>query len=134
MRVDVKVLTGASSSQTGATAVTGGTVSPAASITTTVTGSRVYGAIVDWQTNATLVANTNTTIIGQTLDGGAPATYANLKAVSATGTPGAISIGCTNASSGFNLALAEILPFGASASPPRPPRIVSQAVTRAAFF
>src|SRR5580692_10249497 len=109
------VLTGAAdgSVQTGATALhafaTGNTE---ATITTTVTGSRVYGAMV--RKNS---ANWTGVAAGCTQDDdvfdSTSAWYGTIETTSATGTPGATTVGATNSISGSNLAaFAEILPNG----------------------
>lgn len=109
----VKVLDGASSTQTGATNKTSSTtaVAPTVSLTTTTTGSYVYGAMIDASNNDTLTANSNTTIITQDVDSTNGDTYASFKAASATGTPGATTFGFTAPSTCItNLVVAEILP------------------------
>jgi hypothetical protein len=107
----VKVLTGAAAaaSQTGATAGQHATAAQQVSITTTVTGSVVYGSM--WTANAaTFTANGNTTMIDNTHD--SDLTHGNCKASAATGTPGATSIGASAPSANGSIALLEVLPNG----------------------
>jgi hypothetical protein len=103
-------------SQTGATKIQG-TASFSASITTTITGSMVVGAIGYYDNQVTLSASTGTTIDGQVQQGGGGDTEGAFHSTAFTGTPGAATIGCSNSTS-FNvaLAMAEILPAGSSVS------------------
>lgn len=82
-------------------------------VTTTVTGSIVYGACGDGATNATFTAGTLTTILTQLQDatnGWAACTW---KATSRTGTPGATTLGCSAPTSDTgSWAAAEILAAG----------------------
>ena len=82
----------------------------ATSITTTVTGSYVFGAILQDFDNA-WTAETGTTLLDSILDTVNTAGYATLQTTSATGaTPGPTTVGSTTAVSG-EVALAEILPI-----------------------
>lgn len=93
-------------SQTGATAIaTASTVS----VTTTQTGSQVVGAF-GYFTAITLVANANSTILGQFHTSTSGDTEAAFKATSLTGTPGATSVGFTNTTNAnMSIAAVEIL-------------------------
>ena len=111
----VRVLNGAASTQTGAgsstavnsTATTSGTVS----VTTTVTGSQVYGMADDCGINATYTANGSTTIISDFNDTADTVRLVGWKATSTTGSPGATTLGGTwGSSTTNNIAALEILP------------------------
>lgn len=103
----VVVLTGASQTQNGATATQNGAAAHQATITTTVTGSWVFGAGFDVGSTA-LSANGNTTGVDSThLSDGI--THGSCRAASLTGTPGAISIGWSTPTDAGLLALVEIL-------------------------
>lgn len=107
----VKTLTGAAAAaaQTGAVATSLGTAT-SLSITTTVAGSHVYGAIAHSEATVTLVANGITTIINNFADSSNGSCYADIKATSDTGTPGATVLGLTTAtSSNYLITLVEIL-------------------------
>lgn len=108
-----KVLTGAAAaaSQTGATGGVSASsnIAPTVSITTTTANSHVYGAALDYSTNATLTANAQTTSIDQFLDSTNGDTWATWKGSADTGTPGATTFGFTNANAVYMLAGAEIL-------------------------
>lgn len=97
-------------SQTGATAVaTASTVS----VITTQTGSQVVGAF-GYFTAITLVANANSTILGQFHTSTSGDTEAAFKAISLTGTPGATSVGFTNTTNA-NMSIAAVEILAASA-------------------
>lgn len=117
----VRVLTGAASNQTGAgtgtlmntTGSTTGTVS----VTTTVAGSVVYGVADDSQTNSAYTVNAATSILsgGDFNDTTDTVRLVAWKATSATGTPGATTLGGTWAVAGISSTAAlEILPFVAT--------------------
>jgi hypothetical protein len=89
----VMVLTGAAVLQNGGTA--SATNASSTSITTTQTGSRVYGAMIG--PNAVSTPNGITTQIDDIADAVNGMRYATFKATSLTGTPGATTIGDTNA-------------------------------------
>lgn len=106
----VRCLLGASPTQNGATAATGGSsIAPNTAISPTQFGSWVYGALMDWTASTTMVANSNTTIIDQFNDTTNGDTYAALKASASTSTLSSTSYGCTNVNAAFNIAFAEIL-------------------------
>jgi hypothetical protein len=134
----VKVLTGTSVNQFGATAVQSSSVPAAhqASITTTVTGSQVYGAITSGSAAAQTPA-ASTTMLDNVVDATNGECYATLRTTAATGTPGAITVGASAPSQGGGVALAEILPSGTLAEDPSSPAAVSTTsgttVTSASF-
>jgi hypothetical protein len=102
--------------QRGATAAPAGGGSYSATITTTVAGSLVVGAYGRGTDAQTVTANALTTKLGQ-VNGSAGDTAALFTAASTTVTPGAVTLGFSNASGGTNwLALAEILPVTAASS------------------
>lgn len=106
----VRCLLGASPTQNGATAATGGSsIAPNTAISPAQFGSWVYGALMDWTASTTMVANANTTIIDQFNDTTNGDTYAALKASASTSTLSSTSYGCTNVNAAFNIAFAEIL-------------------------
>src|SRR5580692_2071728 len=124
----VKVLTGASAGQPGATGIfaSGGTSACEASLTTTVTGSAVYGAAMKGVQSsfsadaaAVLIDNVPDTIQGNQ--------YGTFGPAALTGTPGALTIGFSSPSSAdeTNVAAAEILPAGTIAEDPTGPAPVS---------
>jgi hypothetical protein len=135
----VRVLAGAAASQAGAGTATRdisvATSTWTQSITTTQTGSLVYGVGDDPINNDTLTAAAATSLVGaafqNTTDAIASAAF---KATSATGTPGATTLGLTNAVSTTGvLALLEILP--APGIPPgRVIKNTQQAVNRASLY
>ncbi len=110
MVLRVLVLTGAAQAigQTGATAV--GDDVQHASIVTTVTGSRVYGAAVKGPNNAQSPV-AGTTVIDEIADAVNGERYYTFRTTSATGTPGSTNVGINIADPG-GVALVEILPDG----------------------
>jgi hypothetical protein len=116
----VRVINGASGSQSGtgtgsvinSTATTAGTVS----ITTTVTGSAVYGISDDATTNGAYTVNGATSVLSGTPTGDFNDATDSVrlvawKATSATGTPGATTLGGTWSSAGVNnIAAFEVIP------------------------
>lgn len=116
-QLTVRVLTGAASSQSGATSTfTAATPSVPAdsalrSITTTTTGSVVYVGLAQ-NNNAAYTANANTTTIDAWAESVVWASLQSGKTAAATGTPGAITLGFTGQTSTNELAIAllEILP------------------------
>lgn len=104
----IKVLTGAAAAQTGATL--SANTSQHATITTTVTGSRVYGAAVATP-NGTYTAEPLSTQVDSVGDGVNTEQYLTFSATSATGTPGATLHGFTS-STGGGAALLEVLAAG----------------------
>lgn len=133
LRISIRTLAGAGLDvgQNGAMGTTGGSsVTPTVTVTTTVPGSIVYGAAVDFSSNASQTMNASTTLIGQFGDATNLREYIAFRATSATGSPGSTTFGFTNAAAAYNIAVAEILP----APNPAPPLLVSQAVQRASLF
>lgn len=109
----VKVLTGTSLSQAGAaTASFQGTGAQQASITTTVTGSQVYGALKNSGSTATFTANGSTTLFDNVSDASNGEAFGTCRSTSATGSPGAVTIGASAPSVAGQTALVEVLPSG----------------------
>jgi hypothetical protein len=98
-------------SQPGATAVNGGTATPSKAITTTTIGALVVGAAATASSGYTLVANANSTILGQVI-GTSGDTSCAWRASGTVTTPGSLTFGFTNTTSGavWRMALAEIKP------------------------
>jgi hypothetical protein len=119
----VKYYTGAVAlaSQTGATAVNGGTTAFSKAVVTTTAGSLVVGAHGRASDASVLTALAGTTIIGQ-FNGTSGDTAGLYVASAVTGTPGSTTFGASNVASGVNRqAFVEILPStAATAPPPRP--------------
>ena len=123
MQLDVRVVTGAASSQTGAASVSGNHQgsNPESTLTTTEVGSWVYTAAVQFEYATTFTALANTTTIHSSIDstspsaGNGPNTLLTGRVTNATTTPGSLTIGWTNSPSAATyqtwLAL-EILPAG----------------------
>jgi hypothetical protein len=128
----VRVLTGCSPTQTGATGSTSG-VTPTVSVTTTQAGSWVYGVLGDNATaQAQLTANANTSVISWFQDTSEVETYSSFKGAASTSSPGATTFGFTTGNSDtYEIAAMEVLP--AAAIFPQPV-IVRQAVRRAATY
>jgi hypothetical protein len=108
----IKVLTGAAPSalQTGARATQSANATHQASITTTVTGSIVYGAVIDG-TNTSFTAAASTTLFDNIADTTNTIRYGTLRTTAATGTPGAVTVGASAPTADVgSCALAEILP------------------------
>jgi hypothetical protein len=107
----VKVLTGAAdlSVQSGATASADAVQQVA--VTTTKTGSLVYGAVM---ATGTLTANGSTTLIDDYNDLSS-GFYGTFKAAAVTGTPGTVTVGCAFVAASGGVAAAEILPYGTTA-------------------
>ena len=133
----VRVLTGTAASQAGAaTATQAGTAAHQASITTTVTGSQVYGALAEvGGTNFTGAAGT--TIVDSQVDSSNGGTWGSCKTTSATGTPGATTVGASAPSTAGGCALLEILPSGTitedASSPVTAFTFVTTTITTASF-
>lgn len=110
----VWVITGASSSPVGTNKGSnswhGTTTAAETSITTTTTNSRVYGCLEENNTNTTLTAAANTTLVDNQADASNSACYASAKATSLTGSPGATTIGSTSSFTSGSIGLVEILP------------------------
>lgn len=137
----VRVLNNASPSQygagTGITLNTANTTAATVSVTTTNTGSLVYGVTDLTNQDQPLTANGATTIINSYLDSTDTIGLFAWKASTLTGTPGATTLGGSWAGSyQSNIAALEILPSSAPLlyPPPPPALVLSQAVMRAAFF
>jgi hypothetical protein len=108
----IKVLTGAAPSalQTGARATQSANAAHQASITTTVTGSIVYGAVIDG-TNTSFTAAASTTLFDNIADTTNTIRYGTCRTTAATGTPGAVTVGASAPTADVgSCALAEILP------------------------
>lgn len=131
--LSVKVLNGASSTQPGAVAgKESDSSAPTQSLTTTQTGSYVYGSLADFSGTATFTANSSTTIMTQHSDTTNNNTYVTCKASASTGTPGATTYGFTApATCAYNFALVEVLPGGGNIVPDV---VVLQSVKRASFY
>jgi hypothetical protein len=96
--------------QPGATGSAGSTgIAPTVTLTPTQIGSRIYGAALDYTTNATLTANANTTSIDQFVDAGNGDTWATFKASADTVSLTSTAYGYTNGNAEYQLAAAEIL-------------------------
>jgi hypothetical protein len=112
----VRVLSGAAASQVGAGSatrdITVGTTAWTQSITTTRFGSQVYGVCDDPVANDVLTAAANSTLVGAAFQNATDSiSCAACKATATTGTPGATTLGFTNAASQLGvLALFEVLP------------------------
>lgn len=105
--------------QTGATGGAGGSsIPPTCSLSPTQIGSRIYGAGLDWTTNATLTDNANTTSIDQFPDATNGDTWATYKAAVDTTSTGSTAYGWTNANAAYNVAAAEILAATVGSSQP----------------
>jgi hypothetical protein len=117
----VRTLIGAkpAAQQPGATgaSTTGATVPPTAILTPTQIGSRIYGAALDYTTNATLTANANTTSIDQFVDATNGDTWATFKASADTAALSSTTYGYTNANAAYNVAAVEILAATTAGSP-----------------
>lgn len=131
MLLSVKALVGAAKTQPGAVAgKESDSSAPTQALTTTVSGSFVYGCLGDFSGSTTFTANSATSIVSQLGDTTNNNTYVTCKSNGATGTPGSTTFGFTAPSTcAYNFALVEILP-----APPSRVIAVQQAVKRAAFF
>lgn len=111
-----KVLTGASATQTGATAAsqTFNNANDTLSITPTTIGSRIYGGLASGQTSVNPTANANTAIIDFTNGGTGAFTNFTMKAAADTSSLSAIALGQTTNTSQNDIALVEILPDAGS--------------------
>jgi hypothetical protein len=132
----VKVLTGVAAPAIGATATFAGTGAQEASITTTVTGSLVYGALKT-SSSTTLTAAGTTTLFDNIVDSPNGEILGACRATAVTGTPGATTIGASAPSIGGQTALLEILPLGTitedASSPASASDLTHTTVTTAAF-
>ncbi len=135
--LQVKVLTQATVAASPATAVQSSSVAAAhqASITTTAAGSLVYCAAVSSGVSS-YVANGNTTLFTDHSDGPNSLETASGRQTTATGTPGAITIGFSSPVTPGGVACAEILAAGTiteDASSPAAAYGTGTTVTTASF-
>jgi hypothetical protein len=135
----VKVLTGTAASPIGNTAIQSSStgVARSASVTTTVAGSQVYGAMACAETTA-VAANSNSVLNGSQTDSTNGLDTGTCRSASATVTPGAVVIGFTNTGTGGGCALLEILANGTIAEDGSSPAsaysgVASSTVTTASF-
>lgn len=133
MLLRVMVLTGTAATQNGATA--SATAACSASITTTVSGSRVYGGITN---GATFTADASTTLIDNFDDTTNTEFYGSFKTTSVTGTPGAVAVGANGGGDPFgDVAALEVLPSGTITEDASAPAVVTTGtattLTTAAF-
>src|SRR5258707_8641619 len=141
MALRIFVLTQAAAVQNGATSNTqfGATQTHTQSITTTQTGSRVYGAGSYFLSGAVISAAAATTVVDDVDDAVNTDTYVTFKATSLTGTPGATTLGFTSTSTaqGGPFAQAEILTAGTLTEDASGPAVASttaaQTVVTASF-
>lgn len=104
-----------------------------ATITTTVTGSRVYGAMEENNTSTTFTPLASTSMVDNVQDAGNAACYATLRAASLTGAPGATVFGTATAFTSGSVALAEVLPgTGLAEDASGPPGVSALAATTVA--
>jgi hypothetical protein len=104
----VEVLTNVAATQNGASATS--VTAESAAITTTVTGSRVYGAALN--NNTAFTVNGSTTAIDAITDATNSVRYATCKQKTDTGTPGAETIGYSSTFHDGGIALFEVLSNG----------------------
>jgi hypothetical protein len=127
----VKVLTGASVNQFGGTAGTGSTspFTPSLSLTTTVTGSWVYGALVNGQTSTNGSAFTpaaGNSLIDSFTDAPNAEQYGTTRTTAQTGTPGSTTVGASAPTMTGSIAFAEIVPdAGGLAEDPSGPAVAT---------
>jgi len=139
----VKVLTGAASAQTGATGINSSNTpfTPDLSLSTTTTGSYVYGALVNGAplTNGSaFTPASGNTLLDSYADSANAEQYGATRTTAATGTPGPVTAGASAPLSTGSIAFAEILPGagGISEDPSSPATAVSTtgtAVSTASF-
>lgn len=138
MLLRVEVLNGTAASQAGAAVANQtGPAAHTASITTTTTGSLVYGAITDGHgTSLSGTFSAGLTVIDDVVDSTNAQCYATVVTSSATGTPGAVTYGSVASFAG-GLALLEILPNGTistdGSSPAVATTFTAETITTAAF-
>jgi len=132
----VKVLTGAAASQTGNTGSNSSSTpfTPGLSLTTTVTGSYVYGALANGSpiTNGTaFTAAAGNTLLDSYADSTNAEQYGTCRTTTKTGTPGATTVGASLPLITGGIAFAEILPDagGLSEDPSSPTAAVSTSGT-----
>jgi hypothetical protein len=121
MILRVQVLTGAAAAAaqtggTGAQSASGGAAHQA-SVTTTVAGSYVYGAMVNAAAGTTWTAAAGVTIVDTVNDATNGEFYGSCRTTTGTGTPGATTVGASAPTNGGGFAGAEILP-AVSGTPP----------------
>lgn len=135
MLLRVKVLTGAALAQTEATVASSTALN--GTITTTVTGSIVYGALSGDAAAGAFSAEPLCTLTDNFHDTSNGEYYGSFRTTSATGTPGSTLVGSTTANANRNLAAAEILPNGTIAEDASAPAVATTmtatAVTTASF-
>jgi trimeric autotransporter adhesin len=111
----VKVLTAVAAAQTGNTGSYSSGTGPARTpITTTVTGSRVYGAAMNAQ-GTSFTAQAGCTLLDNHVDATNGNTYGTFQTTAPTGTPGATTVGTSAPTTGtpiWDCAALEILPDG----------------------
>src|SRR5258707_5155451 len=138
----VMVLTGTAVSQGpaagAATATQSGTGAKQATVTTTVTGSLVYGALDYANNSPAFTAAAGTTLLDNFQDFSNSEYYSSCRATSATGTPGATTVGASAPSAaGGGAAFLEILPNGTiyedASAPPVATTTTATSVTTASF-
>src|SRR6185437_4520270 len=108
-----------------------------ATVTTTVTGSQVYGCCNNGSGGTGLTPNANTAEYDDVADATNAEHYGTCRTTAATGTPGAISVGWSAPSGGGGFAGAEILPAGLitedSSAPATVTNFAGTTVTTASF-
>src|SRR6516162_1143367 len=109
MGLQVFVLTGAAAAQTGATWIQSANAAHNAAASTTVSGSRVYGGVMNGAAAAPTVFDSNTTLVNSAADSGHTKDYGAWKQTTATGTPGSLTLGFTDSNNG-GIAGYEVLP------------------------
>jgi hypothetical protein len=124
MVLRVYVLTGTAATQNGGAATQSASAVHEISLTTTVTGSRVYGATI-FGTNVAGTPDAQTTGVDAIADVTHNKAYNTWKAASTTGTPGATTFGYTNAATNGGTAGYEVLPAGTIAEDGSAPAVVS---------
>jgi hypothetical protein len=109
--LQVQVLDNAALAATPATATS--TSAYNCSITTTVTGSMVFGAVSNLTANATFTAESGTTILTDFADTTHTAEYGSFRTTSTTGTPGPTTVGSsTTFNTNYGCCALEILASG----------------------
>lgn len=107
--IRVKVLTNVAATQNGATGSS--ITAEQASITTTTTGSRVYGAVLNGGSTA-FTPNASSDMLDNVVDATAATVWGSCRAAAATGTPGATTIGSSTTFVDGGVALFEVKPNG----------------------
>jgi hypothetical protein len=133
------VLTGAQAAalQAGGTGTQSGAAAHQVSVTTTQTGSRVYGALFN-DANTSYTAATGTTLIDNIADVTNSVRYGTCETTSVTGTPGAITVGASSPTAVGGAAALEILTTGTLAEDGSAPAVATSSaatfVSSANFF